>query len=455
MRVLITNSLVLAAISLAPAASAAPYTTTTSGVDTLEAHPNSTVFAQNSGPSSIPSMLYPYGRILNLSRPTSPLDARRDEIIRVQSLYDHSSPFGDVFGPVAKLFGNIGMNTISDEMPLSDAQKVVLDKLHDALNDAAGGVMAQFPASRPLSSLSSRSLEDHQLPNPLSTVGSLSLLSDSLSRVSDFLSSVGIPSNPATPMDDRQKQIVANIQNAIIDAVGNAVAGAPRPGVSPFSHKDRSIEERSLDSIASLIDQSTVGPVLKPITSIIASLGISDGRPLNDAKMQAMSQLQAAVAKAVEDIETNTATVHIQHTREDQDHRDHHDEHRAPHKDDHNPHDQDGDRRKPHGEHKDHDKSWDEHQEPGKPWEERKDAKWFRDADKDDHRLHDVRKDDYKPHGAHEDGHKSPDDHDDHGPHQEGDHCREHGQWHDCKHHKDGDEDSSLIKINLGHSHHP
>ncbi|KAF9651406.1 hypothetical protein BDM02DRAFT_3110857 [Thelephora ganbajun] len=72
MRVLITNSLVLAAISLAPSASAAPYTTTTSSVESYESYPNSTAIAQDSGPSSVPSMFCPYGRTIHLSRPTSP-----------------------------------------------------------------------------------------------------------------------------------------------------------------------------------------------------------------------------------------------------------------------------------------------------------------------------------------------------------------------------------------------
>lgn len=461
MRVLITNSLVLAAISLAPAASAAPYTaTTTSSVDTLEAHPNSTAFAQNSGPSYVPSTLRPYGRTLNLLRSTSLLDARRDEIIHVQSLYDHSSPFGDVFGPVADLFGTIGMNTISDKMPFTDAQKAVLDQLHDVLNDAAGSVIAQLSPNRPLSSLSSRSLEDRQVANPLSTLGSLSVLSNSLARVSDLFSSVGIPSNPTTPMNDVQKQVIATLQTAIINAVREALDGVSRTGVSPFNHQGRSIEERSLDKIVSIIDQSPLNFVLGPVTTAIGSLGILNGTPLDDAKIQAMSRLQAAVAKAVQEIETDTATVHIAQAREEHDYRDHHDEYRGPHKDDHDPHDQDGNRGKPQDEHKDHDKSSDEHEEPGKPWEEHKDANWSHDAHKDDHRPRDVHK---EPHDAHKDGHNSPDDHDDHGTHRGGDHCREprDGQWadrhrwHDCKpHHKDGDEDSSLIKINLGHSHH-
>ena len=345
------------------------------------------------------------------------------------------------------------MNTISDKIPLTDAQKVVLDQLHDVLNDAAGSVIAQFPPNRPLSSLSSRSLEDRQVANPLSTLGSLSVLSNSLARVSDLFSSVGIPSNPTTPMNEVQKRIIAKLQTAIINTVQEALNDVPKTGVLPFNHPGRSIEERSLDNIVAMINQSPVGSVLGPVTSAIDLFGILNGTPLDDAKIQAMSRLQAAVAKAVQEIETNTATVHIEHAREEHGHRDHHDEHRGSHKDDHNPQDQDEDHGKPHDEHKDRDKSWEEHQESGKPWEEHKDAKWSRDVHKDDH----------KPYDAHKDGHKSPDDHDDHGAHQEGDHCRkprdgqraDKHQWHDCKHHKDGDEDSSLIKINLGHSHHP
>ena len=63
MRVLITNSLVLAAISLAPSVSAAPYTTTSS-VDSYDSDPNLTMLVQDSGPSSVPSTLYPYGRMI-------------------------------------------------------------------------------------------------------------------------------------------------------------------------------------------------------------------------------------------------------------------------------------------------------------------------------------------------------------------------------------------------------
>ena len=65
MRVLITNSLVLAAISLAPAVAAAPYAG--SSVDSYESYPNSTALAQGSDPSSVPSMLFPYRRAIRLS----------------------------------------------------------------------------------------------------------------------------------------------------------------------------------------------------------------------------------------------------------------------------------------------------------------------------------------------------------------------------------------------------
>lgn len=444
MRVLITNSLVLAAISLAPSASAAPYTTTSS-VDAYESYPNSTAVAQESGPSSVPSMLYPYGRTLNLSRQPSPLDVRRDEIIRVQSLYDQS-PFGNVFGPVADLFGSIGMNTISDNMPFTEAQKAVLDQLHNALHDAAGSVVAHLPASLPISPLASRSLEDRQIPNPLSTLGNLPEMGNSLTPLSDLLSSVGIGMTPTTPLTDLQKQVIAKLQIAISKAVGDVTATVPRLGVLPFSHQARSVEERSLGDIVSIVNQvPSLSSLLAPATNLIGDLGILNGTPLSDVQKEALSKLQAAIAEAVQDIKAHVPTIHIEHTREEREHWDHHDHHRDSHRDDH-----------PHGEHKESDKLWEEHKDENRS--------------RDEHKPHDAHKDDHLPHNFYEDGHKSPDAHkEDHGgqnAHREGDHCREprDGQWDDshksddCKHHrngKDGDEGSFPLKISLGHSHHP
>jgi len=454
MRVLITNSLVLAAISLAPSASAAPYST--SSVDAYESYPNSTMPAQEAGPSSVPSMLYPYGRTLNFSRFTSPLDARRDEVIHVQSLYD-GSPFGDVFGPVAHFFDTVGMNTISDNIP--DAQKVILDQLHNALNDAAESVITHLPANHPLSPLSSRSLEDRQVPNPFSTLGSLPGLGN-ITPLSDLLSHIGIGPNPTTPLTDLQKQVIAKLETAISNAVGNVAAdvpSVPRLGVLPFSHQARSVEERSLGDIFSMIGQvPALDSALRPATNLIASLGILDGTPLDDVQKEALSRLQAAIAVAVQDIETHAHTVHIEHTRRDHGHWDHHDHHHDSHSDDHHSHD----------EHKDRDKSWDDHKEPGKSWDEHKDENRARDA----HKPHDVHRDDHGPHHVHKDDHDVHwDDHKPHhvhkdgqdvqNAHREGDRCREprDGQWDDCKHHEDGkdkDDDPSLLKISLGHSHH-
>ena len=443
MRVLITNSLVLAAISLVPSASAAPYTTTSS-VDSYDSYPNSTVLAQESGPSSVPSMLYPYRHTLNLSRsrPALPLDVRRDEIIHVQSLYD-GSPFGNVFGPVADLFGTIGMNTISDSIPLTEAQKTVLDQLHDALNGATSNVIAHLPATHLLSPLSSRSLEDHQVPNPLATLGSLPVLGDTLAPVLDFLSSVEIGTDPTATLTDDQKLLIAKLRTAIHDAVATVTSTA-RGAIAVIS-KPRSLEERSLEDVMAIINQVPIlSSALSPVTTLIHSLGFTNGLPPDDVQKLALARLQAEIAKVTQNIEASLPSVHIEHTREEHEHWDHH-HHHGSHREEHDSHDS----------HKDHDKSWDEHKGHGKSWGERK----------DDDRSRDVRKDYNKPHDTHEDGHKSPDVHkdDDHNPqnaNQAGDRCREprDGQWGDCRHFKDGkdrDEDPSLLKISLGHAHHP
>ena len=436
MRVLITNSLVLAAISLAPSASAAPYTTTaTSSIDAYESYPNSTALAQESGPSSAPSTLCPYRRSFNLSRPTSPTDVRRDEIIHVQSLYD-GSPFGNVFGPVANLFGTIGMNAISESIPLTEDQKTVLEQLHDALKDAAGSVLVHIPAGHPVSPLSSRSLEDRQIQNPLATLGSLPVLpGNTLAPLSDLLATVGIGKSPTTPLTDLQKEVIAKLQAAISNVVGDVTASVPKLAILPLGHQARSVEERSLGNIITAIDRVPfLSSALSPILSVINSIGVTDGTPLDDFQKQALSELHAAVSVVVEDIKAHASTVHIEHTREEHEHWDHHDH--DPHRDDHRSHD----------EHKDRGKPWDEHKESGKSWDEHKDDTRPRDAHKDLDEPHDTHKDDQKLHGAHKDGHS--------------DRCQEprDGQSDDCKHHKDGkdrDEDSSLLKISLGHQHHP
>ena len=455
MRVLITNSLVLAAITLVPSASAAPYTT--SSVDAYESYSNSTVPAQESGPSSVPSMLYPYGRTLNLSRLASPLGVRRDEIIHVQSLYD-GSPFGDVFGPVAHFFDTIGMNTISDNMPLTEAQKADLDQLHDALNDAAGSVIAHLPANHPLLPLSSRSLEDRQIPNPLATLGSLSNLGNSLSPVSDFLSSVGIEANPTTPLTDFQKQVIAKVLAAINTAVENVAVNDPRLSVLPFSHQARSVEERSLENILSTVGgDSLLSSLLQPVTDLISSLGVLGGTPLDGVQTEALSRLQVAIAEAVQNIEPRAHTVHIEHTRGEHERWDHHDNHQDPHRGDHHSQDEHKDRNKSWDEHKESGKSSDKPKESGKPLDKPKESGKPLDEHKDENKPrdtpkpHDVHKDDHKPHDVHKE---------DHDAHRGGDRCRESrdGQRDDCKYRKDGkdkDEDSSLRKISLGHSHHP
>jgi len=465
MRVLITNSLVLAAISLAPSASAAPYTT--SSVDAYEPYSNSTVPAQESGPSSVPSMLYPYGRTLTLSRLASPLGVRRDEIIHVQSLYD-GSPFGDVFGPVAHFFDTIGMNTISDNMPLTETQKADLDQLHQALNDAAGSVIAHLPATNPLSPLSSRSLEDRQLPNPLSTLGSLPNLGNSLAPISDFLSSAGIEANPTTPLTDFQKQVIAKVLAAINTAVQNVAVNDPRLSVMPFNHQARSVEERSLENILSTVGgDSLLSSVLRPVTDLIGSLNVLDGTPLDGVQKEALSELQAAIAEAVENIEPRAHTVHIEHTRGEHEHWDHHDNHQDPHGDDHHSQDEHKDRDKSLDEHKEPGKPLDKHKESGKPSDEPKESGKPLDEHKESSKPSDKQKESGKPLDEHKDENKprdtpkSPDVHkDDHDAHRGGDRCRESrdGQRDDCKHHKDGkdrDEDSSLLKIGPGQSHHP
>ena len=412
MRVLITNSLVLAAISLAPSASAAPYTTASS-VESYDSYPNTTTVAQESGPSSVPSMLYPYGRTITLSHRTSPLDVRRDDVIQVQSLYD-ASPFGSIFGPVAALFGTVGMNTISDSMPLTEAQKVVLDQLHDALHDAAGTVIAHLPADLPISPLSPRSLEDRQLVNPLATLASLPILTP-LDSVSDLLKGLGIGPNPSS-LTEAQKQVIARLQAAISNAVGDVTANVPvKLDVLPFSHQSRSVEGRSLTDVVSLVNQvPVVSSVLSPILDLISSIGVTNGTPLSDAQKLVLSKLQDAVAVAAQNIESHVPTVHIEHAREEHE-RWAHDDHHDPHGDDHRSH----------------------------------------DAHRDDH------KDGHKPQDVHKDGHESPDMRkEDHGVRGADREPRDrqkderHGRE-DWKHHKDGndrDGEPSLLGINLGHS---
>ena len=412
----------LAAISLAPSASAAPYTTSSS-VDSFDSYSNSTTVAQDPSSSSVPSMLYPYGRTITLSRPTSPLDVRRDEVIRIESLYD-GSPFGSVFGPVAQLFGSMGIDTVSQSTPhtLTEAQKAVVDQLQAAIGNAADTVIAHLPINLPLP-LPPRSLEDRQLMGPLAVFEGLPV-GDALSPLADLLSSVGLVSNSPAPMTDLQKQVIAKLAPAISNAVGTITANIPvKLGVLPLplGHQSNSVEERSLEDIVSVVDNAPVlGSLLAPVTTLIKSIGITNGAPMNDAQKLVLSKVQDAIAEVVKNLESHVPSVHIEHAREEperlaQDYRD------DPHRDDHH----------------------------------------SLDAHKDD------RKDGHKSQDDREDVHKSPDvrkeDHDAQRMDRGGNRCREprDGQrdewerWDDWRHHNDGkdrNEGSSLLEVNLGHS---
>ena len=355
----------------------------------------------------------PRGRTITLS-PTLSLDVRRDDIIHVESLYD-ASPFGDTFGPVARLFDTFGMNTVSDNIPRTETQEEVLRLLHEALSKAADGVTKNLPTNPLLPSLPLRSLDDREMVNPLVTLGSLIPVTSS-DPLSKLLSDVGIGPNP-TSMTESQKQIVAGLQTVIDNAVEGFAAKVPaKLGALPFGHQSRSVEERSLDGILSLINQVPVlSSVLSPVTSLLNSLRVTNGAPLNGAQEQALSKIQSVIAEAAKSIESHLSSVHIEHSRE---------------------------------EHED----WAHH---------------HHDPESDDHHSHDDHKDDHKSQDVHADGHRSPDmrkeNHSVQNAGQEDDHCREprdghrderHG-WDDWKHHEDGKDkhgDSSLLNIDLGHS---
>ena len=392
MRVLITNSLVLAAISLAPAASAAPYTMASS-VDSYDSYPNSTVLAQDSGPSSIPSMLYPYGRTITLSHPTSPLDVRRDDIIQVESLYD-ASPFGSVFGPVAALFNTMQMNAISDSIPPTETQKDVLDELRKRLQGVADNILGQLRSNLPPSPLSPRSLEDPQMVNPPAALGSLPL-----ENVLDLLSRFGIKPDPASPLN-----------------------------TLPFSHQSRSVEKRPLGEVVSAIEgNSIMATTLSPVLHLITSTGVLDGTSPNDVRELVLSLLPKEIAAVVREIESQT--VHIEHTREEHEDWAHHDHH-DPHTDDYKSHDHHN---------KDDHKSQDEH--------EPQDVHKSQDVHKEGHRSPDVRKEDHDVHGANRGGDRCREQRD---GQRDGRNGRD-----DWKHHKDGKDkskQSSLLNIDLGRS---
>jgi len=430
MRVLITNSLVLAAISLAPSASAAPYSATSS-VDSYDSYPNSTTVAQDPGSSSVPSMLYPYGRTITLSRPTSPLDVRRGEVIHIESLYD-GSPFGNIFGPVADLFNSMGMPTISESTPLTEAQKLVLGQLGNALNGAAGSVIAHLPPNLPLP-ISPRSLEDREIPDPLAVISGIPLAGGILAPILDLLSSAGLGSNSATSLTDNQKQLVDMLQTAISNAVGTVAANIPvAPNVLPLSHQSRSIEERSLEDIISLVRNAPViGRPLAPVIDLINSIGILNGVPLSDAQKLVLSTLQQTIAEAAKNVQSSVPSVHTEHAREEPEPwtRDHRND---PHMDDHHSHD------------------------------DRKDDHWSQDAREDGHRSPDVHEDGHKSPDVREDGHRSSDvrkeDHDAQRTDRGGNRCREprdgqRDEWDDWRHRGDGKDrdEESLLKISLGH----
>ena len=414
MRVLITNSLLLAAISLVPSASAAPQLTASS-VDPFEAHIVPTALAQDPGAPSVPSMLYPYGRTIHLSHRTLPLDVRRDEVIHVESLYDES-PFGNIFGPLARAFDIMGMNAFSENMPLTEAQKTFLDTLRDNLGVATDNVVARLPAKLPLSPLPSRSLEDHQFGNPLTCASSLSVLGDPFARLSQFVSSV-VGANPPDTLTDAKKQAIAKIQAAIDNGILDASDVLKLTAGLPLNHA-RSVEQGSLENLfAKLRGVPLLGTTLQPVTDFVEELGVlgaADGSHLSDIQKQGISEIQAAVAKVAQMMEDRVPDVHIQHTREEHQRWDHNDH-------------------QPHHEHNPGDHSRDAHKDDQNP----------RDQSKDRHMSPDTRTEDRSAHG--------------HG--REGDHCWEprDGQWRksdNCGHHNDGKDwrgDSSLLNINLGH----
>ena len=454
MRVLITNSLVLAAISLAPAVAAAPYAATSS-VGSYESYPNSTVLAQASGHASIPSTLCPFGRTIRFSHRVSLLDARRDGVINIESLYD-AFPFGNIFGPVANLFGATGMDTISENTIPTEEQKIVLDKLHDAFAEVASRFPADISPSPPLP----RSVEDVQVVDPSAPLSSLPVLHEVVTRIGQLLSSAGVPVDPTAPRTELQKQVVENLRVSLTAIVEDLAAKFPQLDVLPLNPLDhvRSVQERSMQSIVSDLDRVSLGWVFEPVTSILSSLPLTNGVLSNDLK-QEVSGIQAEIAKAVQDvieqIKDDSKVVHIEHSREEQDRSHNQDHHHEPHGNDHHSHDE----HKHDGEHREgNNESRDAQKDNNKP----------HGAPKDDNRPHDAHKDGNKPHDAHKDGRKSPETHveDRHtdGPGREGDRCREprdaqwgeKQKWDDCRHHHDGkdrNEDPALLKIGLGRSH--
>lgn len=384
MRVLTTNSLILAAISLVPSVSAAPHTGSS-----VDSYSNLAALAQDPGPSSIPNV-------------------RRDEVISAESLY--GSSFEGVFGPVADLFKTIGMNSISNDMPLTEEQEKVLGALHERLDDAVSHMSPHLPLSAP----ASRSLQENQLVDPPAPLNSLYVMGDRITRLLQVIATLNIQENPTTPLSDVQKNFIQKFGTAIDDVVQDVTSFVPKPDVMPLDHA-HSVQKRSLQNLIPNIGSvPLIGSVLERITGLLRSSSIMDGGPLNDVQEQALlSKVKAEVIEAVqkvkEEFKEEVSTVHIEHTREEHEDCDHH----------------------------------------------------------DDHHSHDEHKRDSKPHGAHRNSHKSPDtqseDRHTHGSDRGGDHCREprDGYWderEDCGHHnngKDRNEDSSLLKISLGNSRHP
>ena len=437
MRVLITNSLVLAAISLAPSVSAAP----TSSVDSYESYPNSTTAG---GTSSVPSMLYPYGRTIVISHHLLHTDARRDEVITVESLRDPTHS-GNFFEPVADFFSTIGMSTISDLMPPTEGQKVALDKFHDALTD----VVSRLPLDPPVSPPISRSPEGVRLVNPPAQFAILSVLGAPVVHLLEILSSAGIRADSTAPPTERQKQIIERLQGILEPVIKEAVSKVSNLGVVPLNHA-RSVEERSLQSMVSDIGHvSVLNTALAPLIGLLSSGGLLDGSPLDVGREQLLSNIKEEVAEVVQKMKQDSDIVHIAHSRE---------EHESEHHDDHHSHD--------------------EHKHDGGPWEGDNKS---RNAQKDEGKPHDAHNDDNKPHDAHKEGHKSHDAHksdhkspemhagDRHAyrPGGEGDRCREPRdgrsddghKWDDCRHYRDGKDGgggSPLLGINLGlgHPHH-
>ena len=479
MRVLITNSLVLAAISLAPSVSAAPYTPT-SAVGFHEHFPNSTVFNQVPGTSPVPSTLHRNGRTIELSHPR--LDFRRDEVIHVESLYD-STTSGNFFKPVADLFKNIGMNVMSDNPP--PTEKALLTKLHDELDNFVTELSPPVP----------RSLEGIQtvdLPAPLN---SLSVLGAPLFRIVDLLTPPGIEGDPTASLTDRQKQLAEKLRTVLGTVLEDVGTGIPSPGALPLNNP-RSFEERSLESIVSDITRvSFLDWALAPVTGFMSTHGLTDGNPLDDAKKALLSKVQAGVVKVVQKIQDGSNTVRIQHNREEHEHLDHDDQHHDPHRDDHHSHDEhkydgesgeDNDKPrqrqkgdgKPHDAHKDGREhpairaqqpeshsdgrhSHGEHEHDGKHSE---DSNWSRHGQKDDGEPHDAHKDSrespairaHQPE-SHNDDHHSHDEHKHDGKHSEDSNRSRHGQEDDGEphdSHKDGHE-SPAVRTEDRHTHGP